>query len=80
MRRQAPSQARMTCEQIEKFVRGKHWQNRRWECFSHIGGEPTLHPDMMKNLALLSAYKENYSPDTAVQLCTNGLIRASGIC
>jgi len=72
MCRQAPSQARMTCEQIEKFVRESIDQNRRWECIRIIGGEPTLHPDMMKILALLSAYKENYSPDTAVQLCTNG--------
>ncbi len=70
--RQAPSQKRMTCEQIEKFVRESIDRNRRWECIRIVGGEPTLHPDMMKILALLAAYKENFSPDTAVQLCTNG--------
>jgi len=63
----------MSVEQIEKFVEESKNQGRRWELIRILGGEPTLHPQVMDILAQLVDYKRDYSPNTIIHLYTNGL-------
>ena len=62
--RQAPSTESMSVEQIEKFIKESKDQERRWELIRILGGEPTLHPQIMDILELLLAYKRDYSSNT----------------
>lgn len=71
--RQAPSTESMSVEQIEKFIKESKDQERRWELIRILGGEPTLHPQVMDILELLLAYKRNYSSNTDIHFYTNGL-------
>jgi len=70
--RQAPTNEQMTVEQIQKFVKESIDINVNWERIRVMGGEPTLHPDVFEILNLLLEYKKGYSPDTCIQLDTNG--------
>ena len=70
--RQAPSNEQMTVEQIHKFVKESIGNNVKWERIRVMGGEPTLHPNIFEILNLMLEYKKNRSPDTCIQLVTNG--------
>ncbi|EKD28221.1 MAG: hypothetical protein ACD_79C00384G0001 [uncultured bacterium] len=72
MCRQAPSDERMTLEQIRKFIDESIENGIKWKMVRLLGGEPTLHPDVIEMLQLLLEYKKNYSPKTDIQLSTNG--------
>jgi hypothetical protein len=37
-----------------------------------LGGEPTLHPDIIEILNILADYKKSFSPATLIQLVTSG--------
>jgi len=69
---QAPSKERMTVAQIEKFVNESINKGIRWKLIFLLGGEPTLHPDILTILSILLDYKKKYSPNTRVSLTTNG--------
>lgn len=70
--RQAPTDERMTVEQIAAFVEQSVSTGKRWERITILGGEPTLHPDLDQLLDLLLAFRETYSPSTALVLASNG--------
>lgn len=70
--RQAPSNERMTVEQIQRFVQETIDKNVEWEQIRILGGEPTLHPDILEILDILLAYKKSQSHDICLQLSTNG--------
>ena len=70
--RQAPTDERMTVEQIAAFVEQSVSAGKRWERITILGGEPTLHPDLDQILDLLLAFRETYSPPTALILASNG--------
>lgn len=70
--RQAPTTERITVRQIEKFVHESIARDVRWDTIRVMGGEPTLHPDLMAILDRLLGYVADHSPDTRVQLATNG--------
>jgi hypothetical protein len=69
---QAPTGEHMTVAQIEKFVAesvsaGKHWKRIRL-----LGGEPTVHKDFFKILDVVRAYRDQHSPETTIEVITNG--------
>lgn len=70
--RQAPSKEHMTPDQIKKFIKESKDNNIKWEKIRVMGGEPTLHPGIHTILNMLLEYKRMYSPDTRIQLITNG--------
>ena len=70
--RQAPSNEQMTVEQIQNFIKESIDNNVKWERIRVMGGEPTLHPNIFEILNLLLEYKKGYSPDTCIELVTNG--------
>ncbi len=70
--RQAPSTEQMTVEQIQMFVKESIEKNAKWERIKVLGGEPTLHPDLLKILSLLLEYKKHFSSSVRIQLFTNG--------
>jgi hypothetical protein len=69
---QAPSKECMSVAQIEKFVTESINKGIRWKLISLLGGEPTLHPDILAILSILLDYKKKYSPNMILQLETNG--------
>jgi len=70
--RQAPSEESMTVAQIGKFTQESRDKGIKWERIRVLGGEPTNHPDLLKILDVLLEYKNTYSPETKIELWTNG--------
>jgi len=70
--KQAESEERMSVEQLKKFIKESIEQKRKWEKIRITGGEPTLHPQILDIIQLLLSYKKNFSPETRIQLVTNG--------
>ena len=68
----APTTEAITVPQIQKFITESVKKNTSWRQIKILGGEPTLHPDLMVILDLLINYKEKHSPKTELQLYTNG--------
>jgi hypothetical protein len=69
---QAPTTERMTVEQIRRFVDESVAGDVRWERIRLLGGEPTLHPDLPEILDALRTYRDVHSPDTRIEIATNG--------
>jgi hypothetical protein len=69
---QAPSEERITVGQIKKFVKESIENNVKWERIRLIGGEPTLHPDILEIVYIILEYNKRHSPETNIQLITNG--------
>jgi Radical SAM superfamily/4Fe-4S single cluster domain len=69
---QAPSNEEMTVEQIKKFVQESQNNQVKWKRIHVLGGEPTLHPHFLEILSVLLEYKQNYSPDTSIEVVSNG--------
>lgn len=70
--RQAPTDERMTVEQIAAFVEQSVSAGKRWERITILGGEPTLHPDLDPILDILLAFRKSHSPSTGLVLASNG--------
>jgi hypothetical protein len=68
----APTKDQMRLAQINKFVSESVAMQARWESIRLIGGEPTLHPDLLHIINILMEYKEKYSSDLSITLVTNG--------
>ncbi len=71
---QAPSEnSDMTLEQIRHFIDESIEMGRKWELINILGGEPTLHPDFLEIVnTILKEYIEKFSPDTVLQITSNG--------
>jgi hypothetical protein len=69
---QAPTGQRMSLAQIELFVKESVARNIKWNRIRLLGGEPTLHPDFDKILAVVLRYRNAFSQDTVIQVTTNG--------
>ncbi|NJH85448.1 radical SAM protein [Staphylococcus agnetis] len=72
MVRQAPSKERMSLKQVEKFIKESINNDIKWEVIRILGGEPTVHPEILEILNKLIDYKKSYSPNTLLCLVTNG--------
>jgi len=69
--RQAPSDEHMSLSQVRKFVEESINLKWMWNQITLLGGEPTLHPEIIKIVELIKKYKE-FNPDCIVEIATNG--------
>ena len=69
---QAPDGGIMTVRQVEKFVQESITMDKRWAHIHLTGGEALLHPDIFEILEVMDNYRRERSPDTVVELLTNG--------
>lgn len=70
--KQAPSTKQITIEQVQMFIKESIEKNIKWERIGVLGGEPTLHPDVLEILSLLIEYKKNSHSNVNIVLYTNG--------
>ena len=70
---QAPEKIEMNLEQVKAFVSESIALGKKWELINVLGGEPTLHPEFDQIVRLLlDEYVYAYSPDTTIQITSNG--------
>jgi hypothetical protein len=69
---QAPADAQMSVEQIQRFVDECAAADYHWNLMEIAGGEPTIHPDFLKIIDILRTYRNRYSPQTRIKVLTNG--------
>ena len=76
---QAPSKDDyMTVEQIKKFIEESIELGKKWELINILGGEPTLHPDLLEIVRLIyEEYILKHSPNTILQITSNGYSQES---
>lgn len=68
---QAPSAEYMTIAQISHFVKESIALRWLWYEIEVLGGEPTLHPDLLEILNVLYGYIE-FNPDCQIIVVSNG--------
>lgn len=70
---QAPIKNGMQLSQIVDFINQSIELNKQWELINLLGGEPTLHSDFQTIVSvLLNEYIIPYSPETILQITSNG--------
>jgi hypothetical protein len=69
---QAPTEQKMNLEQIYKFVNESIRNKIQWKTIRILGGEPSLHSQLLLILDLLTEYRKDFSHQTMIQLVTNG--------
>jgi len=74
--RQAPSKEKMTVGQIENFIEESMRNKKKWRGIRLIGGEPTLHRDIIKIANMVVNYKK-FSPELSLCFATNGCSNSS---
>lgn len=75
---QAPTTEQMSLNDIERFVLDSISVEKKWEFINVLGGEPTLHPELEAMLAcLIEDYVRVYSPQTQIQIVSNGYTEKS---
>ena len=70
--RQAPTDERMTVEQVARFVEETEAVGHKWERIAVLGGEPTLHPDFPTIIDLLDQHRRRCAPELDLVVVTNG--------
>lgn len=70
--KQAPSNEHMTITQIQKFIKQSIESGHRFKRIRILGGEPLIHPDIIEILNVLVDYCEIESPETIIEVSTNG--------
>lgn len=70
--RQVASTEQMSIKQIEKFIKESIVTKKKWKQIRILGGEPTLHPDIVNICNLFIEYKRKHSSKTRILLFTNG--------
>ncbi len=55
---QLPSKREMPVEDVERFIRESVVNDAKWERIRILGGEPTLHRQIMDIIDSLRAYKK----------------------
>jgi hypothetical protein len=74
---QAPSDDRISIEQIKKMLAESVAKKITWKRMRLLGGEPTLNPDLVAIVKEIFNYKKEYSPDMQIILVTNGVLDKS---
>jgi hypothetical protein len=62
----------VTLEQIERFLLESIDKGIRWRRIRLIGGEPTVHPQLLDFVRVLLEYKRVHSPKMLLAIHTNG--------
>lgn len=76
----APTKDSITFEQIERFIEESKELGLKWTLINVLGGEPTLHKDFTRIIkAIKEDYKDAFSPDTVIQVVSNGYAEESRI-
>jgi len=70
--RQAPSKEKMSIDQIQKFIKESLDLKWNWKRIDIIGGEPTLHPDLLSIIESIKEYKDK-NFNCLVRFSTNGV-------
>ncbi|MBU0636900.1 radical SAM protein [Patescibacteria group bacterium] len=69
--RQAPSVECMSLSQIQKFVRESINLKWKWNQITLLGGEPTLHPQILEIVEIIRQYTD-LNPSCVLEIATNG--------
>lgn len=69
---QAKSNIDMSVEQVQKFVDESRHNNMSWDVIKLLGGEPTMHPQLIEIVTVIKRYIDDCSPSTTLELWTNG--------
>jgi hypothetical protein len=69
---QAPSRKDLPVSRIETFLAESIAQGITWERIRLLGGEPTLHPELMRIIDLLAVYQDAQISGVRIEVCTNG--------
>lgn len=69
---QAPSGIEMPPARIEAFLRESVEAGVSWRRIRLLGGEPTLHPDLLTILERLLDHRRRHNPGLRIVVCTNG--------
>jgi len=72
---QAPSDDRISLEQIHKFIQESTAKAIQWKLIRILGGEATLHPEFLQILDELITFKNSHCPGVDLQIVTNGFGR-----
>lgn len=68
----------LTCDRIMALIRDSEACGYPWERWWLVGGEPTLHPELMTILRMISAYRDRRGPPFfQIGLATNGFTSQS---
>ena len=67
---QAPSEDRMSLEQVEFFINES--KEFPWKRIEVMGGEPTVHPNFWEIIELLLHYQKNFNNQCELKITTNG--------
>jgi uncharacterized radical SAM superfamily Fe-S cluster-containing enzyme len=71
---QAPTMEEMDFSDIKKFVSESIALKKKWDLINILGGEPTLHSGFEEIIKyILEKYILSYSPETVLQIVSNGL-------
>ena len=70
---QAPTKEQMDVRDIENFISESIMNNKKWKLINVLGGEPTLHKDFLTIIELLQKYADSNSPETVIQIVSNGI-------
>lgn len=75
---QLPTKEKMEVYDIQTFIQESIALNKKWKLINILGGEPTLHPDFQDIIKYISEdYIAKFSPDTILQIVSNGLTAKS---
>jgi len=69
---QVPSRKDLPVSRVVAFIAESIAQGMQWERIRLLGGEPTLHPELMTIIDLLAVYQDAHAPGVRIELCTNG--------
>ena len=69
---QAPEHLHISIDQIYQFLLETEKKNFHWESVHLLGGEPTLHPQFLEIISILTDWFEKNSPDTDLKVISNG--------
>lgn len=71
-----PDADHMTLGQINHLINESLKLNYQWDRINISGGEPTEHPYFESIVDMLLAYRDAHSPNTKINLVTNGINKA----
>ena len=69
---QDPSSDHMSVGQVRHFLEESRAAGVLWKRIRVLGGEPTNHPNFLEIMKLIRDYRDGFSPETSIQVCTNG--------